>query len=322
MRAGLALALLVLLAACGERTAAPFFDSRTPPQVPPSAWPPHGWAWGSLRVGDAPPMRYGVSAPSTPALAHVVVLPGYGESAEVYFETARDLNARGIVVWVLEGAGQGGSARVAWPRDAVHTQSLDTDAAAVGRLIREVVRPLPGRPVTIAAHGQGALPALLAVEGGLREVDGIYLWSPDLRSPELTNAAAVLGRTAAARLRALGEKGWERPNQDLTRREALPQAWALANPDLRTGGASWGRLAAVAGALKTIEAGGRLRTVTAPVVVRGEPTVALRSLCSRLSACRLEATAGGPEHLANDPIRDDWLNALGQFTLRKAAPLL
>ncbi len=73
-------------------------------------YPPENWAWGLIEVGDAPAQRYGVAAPAVTARADVLILPDAGETAETWFETARDLTASGYAVWVLEGcAGQGGS---------------------------------------------------------------------------------------------------------------------------------------------------------------------------------------------------------------------
>ena len=64
MRFRLALAgLLLLLAACGGGDGrAPFVESRIPPALSPRFWAPDGWAWGLLKVGDAPAQRYGVSS--------------------------------------------------------------------------------------------------------------------------------------------------------------------------------------------------------------------------------------------------------------------
>src|SRR5262249_31672451 len=97
-----------------------FADSRPPPGLAERFYPPEDWAWGFLQVGDAPAQRYGVAAPPVTPRADVLILPDYGESAETWFETARDLTASGYVVWVLEGVGQGGSGRLTGHRDLGH----------------------------------------------------------------------------------------------------------------------------------------------------------------------------------------------------------
>src|ERR1700722_13846 len=94
-----------------------FVDSRPPPDFAERFYPPESWAWGELQPDGGSIQRYGVSAPAVVARADVLILPDYGESAETWFETARDLNAAGYAVWVLEGVGQGGSGRFPGRRD-------------------------------------------------------------------------------------------------------------------------------------------------------------------------------------------------------------
>ncbi|HWU13389.1 MAG TPA: alpha/beta hydrolase, partial [Caulobacter sp.] len=124
----LALLLALPLAACGdEDVRAPFADSRTPPSLDVRFQPPAGWAWGYVKVGDDLVQRYGVSAPQGSLRGQILILPAYGESAEAWFETARDLNDRDYVVWILERQGQGGSERATPWRDLGHAASFAPD---------------------------------------------------------------------------------------------------------------------------------------------------------------------------------------------------
>ena len=66
-------------------------------------WPPQGWAWGLIQLGAAPPQRYGVGAPATVPRAQVLILPGYGDFAEVDFPQASALIAQGDTVWTCSG---------------------------------------------------------------------------------------------------------------------------------------------------------------------------------------------------------------------------
>ncbi|PTT74835.1 alpha/beta hydrolase, partial [Pseudomonas sp. HMWF010] len=108
----LAALLILTLAGCGDAgSRAPFADSRTPPSIARRFYAPDNWAWGYVRVGDGPVQRYGVSSPPVGPRATVLILTGYGETAEKWFETVRHLNGAGFTVWVLERQGQGGSER-------------------------------------------------------------------------------------------------------------------------------------------------------------------------------------------------------------------
>ena len=107
VRTLLAALLLLTLAACGQgELAGPFADSRTPPVLGPRFFKPEGWAWGYVQAGKRPVQRYGVVTTWRGPRATIVVLPGYGESAEVWYESAAALTRRGYSVWVLDRAGQ------------------------------------------------------------------------------------------------------------------------------------------------------------------------------------------------------------------------
>jgi lysophospholipase len=97
MARALLAALALLLAACGrvDDARAPFLESRTPPSLAGRFYPPEGWAWGLVKPGAYPEQRYGVGSPPVVPRADVLIVPGFGESAETWFETAGDLIARG-----------------------------------------------------------------------------------------------------------------------------------------------------------------------------------------------------------------------------------
>ncbi len=245
-RAPILLFLLIALAACGKRDdpRGPFTDSRIPPGLEHRFYPPDGWAWGLLKTKDIPAMRYGVSAPPSRPRADVVILPAYGEPAEAWFETARDLNRMGYVAWVLEPAGQGGSGRYVLPRDLVHAPSLEPDAEAAKALIGAVIRR---RPTILLASGAGAPTALAALADGA-PVEGLILSAPALTPPPGgEKTMAFMRRFGLGRFRAAGGRPWERSGPDdaklgLThdaRRGQVRLAWQRANPDLRMGGPSW-----------------------------------------------------------------------------------
>ncbi|NEX93912.1 alpha/beta hydrolase [Caulobacter sp. 17J65-9] len=318
MRRLLALSTIALtLAGCGRDGREPFFETRTPPQVGPRAWPPDGWAWGAIQVEGAPQVRYGVTASAGVRRAHVVILPGYGESAEVYFETVRDLTRRGYTVWVLEAAGQGGSGRFGPGRDVGRSKGFDKDAAALKALIADVIRPAGTVTVVVAAYGSGALPALLAAEEGLGRVDGLIVWSPDVTSKPADRNAARFGTGG---LRVAGGKGWTRPDRDLSARSALPDAWQLANPDLRMGAPSRGWISARESAVEGVQAGAA--QVALPVLTLApQGNSAAVELCRKAPACRSESLPAGPAaaHLGPDSARTVWLQQMTSFIEERIA---
>lgn len=309
--------IALCLAACGKDDGRAFLDSRIPPSLGPRFWPPEGWAWGTITVEGAPEIRYGVSGPATGRTDKVMIIAtGYGESAEVYFETVRDLNARGLSVWVIEPHGQGGSGRFPGGRDTGRSAGFGKDAEAIRHLVEQVIRPAETDRVVLAAHGSGALAALLAIEGGLRRIDRLFLWDPDLTPSRQADQAATYSDLGLGFLRAEG-RGWKRPEGNITRRATLPLAWPVANPDLRMGGPGWSWLAAEARAAREATARATLQRVGIGVTIsaRAADPDSWR-VCRALRDCTgVKVAPRPPNHLSSGADRDLWLNALADLAL-------
>lgn len=334
MRLRLALAgLLFLLAACGGGDGrAPFVESRIPPALGPRFWAPDGWAWGLLKIGDAPALRYGVaSTPITPQ-AQILILTGYGESAEAWFETARDLNRRGYSVWVLERAGQGGSERYALPRDLGHAPNFKDDIRAVKTLARMIEAGSPGAPIIILGHSVGGLVAVAAVEQGA-PARGLILSAPAFAGKDLVDGSkANLVKVGLGRLPAAVGSGWSRGGPDargqgLTGdrwRGAVQKAWQTANPDLRMGGQSLGWLGAFRETSNAIQPGlARLETPT--LLLSGgldsnADAAEQARICKAMARCTLHAFKAGHHalHLETDAVRGPWLAAVDAFVRTRA----
>ena len=332
MARALLAALAFLLAACGRapEARAPFLESRTPPGLAGRFYPPEGWAWGLVRTGDFPAQRYGVGSPPVVPRAEILIVPGYGESAETWFETANDLIARGATVWILDRAGQGGSERFAAPRDVVHAPSFAPDAAAI-RAVRDVViRGRPERPFLILASADGAVAAMRALETGLA-ADGLILSAPRLAPPAPAAPLQALAlRVGLGHLPAPGRRRWTRNGPDgvalgLTHdrmRGGVTDAWRLANPDLRVSGPS---LAWVAGYAAASRAAARdapaLRTPVLVLLPDGGQGP-LQALCRRLPRCEGRTIAGARPalHLEQDSARKVWLEAVAG-RVRSLSPL-
>jgi lysophospholipase len=283
--------------------------------------------------------RYGVSAPHGAPRGQILILPGYGESAEGWFETARDLNDRGYVVWILERQGQGGSERATPWRDLGHATSLASDVTATKAMVKAVIRPKGNDPFVILGAGDGGLVALRALEEGL-QADTVILSSPnfDLADPprakgELIRIAHWARGLKLGFLRYPGQAGWKRDGPDgfgarLTHdraRGAVQQAWQLANPDLRMSAPS---LAWYAAFYDAVDATGRdLKRVRAPIVMlnAGQDVKALTApqsaVCAALPRCveTRYPSARHALHLEIDSVRDPWLKAIDQ-TLRAPRP--
>lgn len=318
VRASLLAALLLVLAACSRDGAlGPFAESQVPPALTPRFYPPEGWAWGFIGVGDKPVQRYGVGSTRRVPTATVVVVPGYGETAEMWFETASNLIDDGYTVWILDRAGQGGSGRYVAPRDLGHVPSFDPDIAALREFVRVVVRPAPDTPLVLLTHADGVVVALSAVRAGMK-ADGVIASSPQLARAD--PGRRLLGAVRQSDVPPPGWKPWSRNTPDdhaagATHdawRGQVGQAWRTGNPDLRMSGPSLGWTKAYEAASRLTETGA---AQTRLPVLMINPAKEASELCRRLPQCRAEPIlqARSALHLESDRWRDPWLKAIMAF---------
>ncbi len=263
--------------------------------------------------------RYGVAPAGGVAKAQVLILPDYGESAETWFETARDLSAAGDIVWVLEGVGQGGSGRLAARRDLGELTSFDVDVAATQAMIDLVIRPTAQRPLVLMGQGVGAVVAARAVETGAAPA-ALILSAPDCRPAEPAGALVFLG---LGQFRAPGGDAWRRdaPDDAATHRThdpfrgAVTHAWQLANPSLRLGGPTLDYQAALA----------RLQRFTRADLAKlhATPTLVIAPTASCLTPSAAQVTTlptADPALELEDTLhRTLWLTAITRFTAATAA---
>lgn len=316
-----------MLSACGGPDArAPFTESHAPPSLTPRFFAPEGWGWGLIQAGEAPAQRYGVAAPPVTPTAEVLILPGYGESAEGWFETAQDLVAAGYTVWILDRAGQGGSGRYAGPRDLGHVISFDDDVAVTRALAVSYIPRDPRQPLIVIAHGVGALVALQAAEAGM-PLDGLILTGADFAPPSQPKTPSWTTKIGLTAFRAPGAVAWSARGPDAfglkqthdPRRGFVQLAWQQANPELRMGGPSVGWLGAATGASNGAQA--HLADSGAPTLMLspGEDelsrTAARTRVCHALPHCTEQLFQQGRPalHLETDAIRAPWLTAIRTF---------
>ncbi|HXQ14525.1 MAG TPA: alpha/beta hydrolase [Caulobacteraceae bacterium] len=313
--------IFVLVNLGGHDNRDAFADSRPPPDFAERFYPPENWAWGEIQPDGGQVQRYGVSGAAVVSRADILILPDYGESAETWFETARDLNAAGYTVWVLEGVGQGGSARITGHRDLGELRSFDHDLAAIRAMTQGVIKPAPGRAFVILGEGVGALLAARDAETDAA-ASGVILSAPHC-------APAIPGGTLTylglGTFRAPGGDAWSRAGPDDFAahrthdrwRGAVTHAWQLTNPDLRLGGPSLDWQAALADLQRDAEASAARLKIAALVIDDGKPRACLappvalrRSLIGADQALELE----------DDRWRAPWLAEVAAFIANIAKP--
>lgn len=143
---------------------------------------PEKAAGGFMTTPGGKKVRYGYfPATARPLKGTVVILPGRNECIEKYFETIRDLAARGFGSAILDWRGQGGSDRLLRDRFRGHIGSFQTYVQDLDQFFEEVVLPDCRAPYYVLAHSTGSLVALLSAGSMINRVRRMILLTPLLK---------------------------------------------------------------------------------------------------------------------------------------------
>jgi lysophospholipase len=324
------------LFALAVMAAAPDWQVHTPFGLEARFTAPPGLEWGFFRNADGARIRYShVPAASTPAKATVVLMPGYSEFAEKYFEVMREFAARGYEVWQMDWRGYGGSDRYLADREKAHSLGAEHDTWDLDQFARTVVRRVPGRPFVLVAHSMGGLYAVRYLHDHPGVLTSAVLSAPFLSMPPgggagmpdwLARAVVVsAAATGFADSYAKGSGPWrDRIVPKLTHDEvrgALQLGWNRTSPVLRIGGVTYGWVRESLRSFDLIQEQGYLAAIQTPVLlgsaygdVLTRPDAQARA-CVAMGRCRLMTFPGAYHELfmESDAYRSRWMNAIFAF---------
>src|SRR5262245_50086924 len=155
---------------------------------------------GILKTPDGIALRFARWAPPPGRKGTVCLFPGRAEFIEKYFETVRDLRARGFAVAALDWRGQGGSARQLRNPRKGYVRGVAYYDVDLATLSQEVVLPDCPPPVFALAHSMGATVLMRAAHQGHRWFDRMVLLAPLIGLPGLRRSAATRLAVRAMRL--------------------------------------------------------------------------------------------------------------------------
>jgi lysophospholipase len=173
---------------------------------------PDGVVVGSVKTSDGVALRFARWAPPPGRRGTVCVFPGRAEYIEKYFETVRDLRARGFAVACLDWRSQGLSRRpLSDPRKG-HVRKFSEYDLDLAAFMQEVVLPECPPPIYCLAHSMGGAIIIRAMHGGQRWFDRVVLSAPMIALPGLR--ASMAARVTLAALRFLGRRDSYVPGGD------------------------------------------------------------------------------------------------------------
>ena len=163
----------------------------------PANPPPDHAVTGMIKTPDGVGLRFARWDPPPGRKGTVVLLQGRAEYIEKYFETVRDLHARGFAVATFDWRGQGLSDRALADREKGHIRNFSEYATDLGAIMEQVVLPDCPPPIFALGHSMGGAIVTRACHDGSRWFERVVLSSPmiALRPSPLTRAAGPLART-------------------------------------------------------------------------------------------------------------------------------
>jgi len=160
---------------------------------------------GSIETSDGVNLRYARWEPPPGRKGTVVVLQGRAEFIEKYFETVRDLRARGFAVATFDWRGQGLSDRALSDRHKGYVRNFSDYGTDLEAIMEQVVLPDCPPPIFALGHSMGGSIAIRACYDGSRWFERLVVTAPMIGLPHggLTRMAGPLARF----LRLLGRGG-------------------------------------------------------------------------------------------------------------------
>ncbi len=165
---------------------------------------PEGAVTGTLKTRDRASLRFARWPPPPGRKGTVCLFPGRAEFIEKYFETVRDLRARGFAVAILDWRGQGGSQRALKNPRKGYVQSFSQYQIDLETFVHDVVLPDCPPPIFALAHSMGATVLLCAARAGVRWFDRMVLLAPMISLPGMRRMKGIRALVKMLRLMGLG----------------------------------------------------------------------------------------------------------------------
>jgi lysophospholipase len=141
-----------------------------------------------------------------------VLLQGRAEFIEKYFETVRDLRARGFAVAAFDWRGQGLSDRLLANRQKGYVRNFSQYLTDLGAMMEQIVLPDCPPPIFALGHSMGGAIAIRACHDGSRWFERVVLSAPMIALPQ--TAAIRIGGPLARAVRLFGGGGGYVPRKD------------------------------------------------------------------------------------------------------------
>src|ERR1700728_1102560 len=159
---------------------------------------------GMIKTPDGVSLRFARWQPPAGRRGTVCLLTGRTEWIEKYFETVRDLRARGFAVAMIDWRGQGLSDRALHDRHKGYVRNFSDYELDLETFMREIVLPDCPPPIFAVGHSMGATVLVRAAHKGRRWFDRTVLIAPMLAIACVSSRSMAPTLARVMRLAGLG----------------------------------------------------------------------------------------------------------------------
>lgn len=307
---------------------------------------PAGFKWGDFTNSKGAKIRYGSLPAAGEPKGTMVIVPGFRESIEKYFEVIREMTGKGFNVWVMDWRGQGGSERfIKENQQKMSSEGYDEQIDTLHQFAEKIVEKLDG-PMVLCAHSMGAHIGMRY----LKEHEGVFD-SALLTSPMLEINTGTLPHPLARQVAKFAKAGgylskyvpgggdWSVAKHAFKNNPATsdPDRFAAAQelyknkPDLRMGDPTYGWIYHTFESIDILKDEEYLKSIKTPVLMQisGTDAIVDKSASERAAGlmpdCRCVDMPKAKHEIwmETDGLRNQWIAEVDSFLeerLKKHAP--
>lgn len=297
---------------------------------------PPGFQWGNFANAKGANIRYGSVQPAGVPKGTMVIVGGFREPIEKYFEVAREMTAKGFAVWLMDWRGQGGSDRyLKSTPQKMHGEGYGEHIETLHQFADTIVKKSAG-PLVLMGHSMGAHLSLRY----LKEHEGVFD-SAVLTAPMLDVTTGGLAKSLARRLVSFAKTGgllekympgggdWKdgrdpfqgnAKTTDPERFEVLHEIFK-AKPELTMGDPTYGWVLHTFESIDILNAEAYLKAIKTPILMQisGDDAIVEKTASER--AARLlpnctQVNMPAAKHeiwMERDELRNQWLSVAATF---------
>jgi lysophospholipase len=303
---------------------------------------PAAFQWGFITNADGARLRTGYVAPQGTVKGTVVLLPGFRECTEKYFEVIRDFLSRGYAVATFDWSGQGGSDRLlkAEPQKA-HGQPYEHHIRDLALFLSTL--PPAQDPLIMAAHSMGAHIGLRYMADHPGVFDRAVLSSPMIdvltgaMPKNFARSVAKLAESSGAGAKYIpGGHDWTPQKEAFQDNPRTSDPVRFANihdiyaqkPDLKTGDPTYSWIHHTFQSIDALSDPAVIKKIAPPILmqVSRKDTIVDRTAQDRaaplMQNCKVVEIADARHEIwmERDELRQLWLAEIDRFLAKPASP--